>query len=404
MTATRNKRILSVQPVGDGGGSEHALIRMLRQLADDGWECHVAVPAPARLAEEYASTGAVLHVVPMARLTTSGGPWRWVAFAALWPYAVFRLAMLVTRTRCDVVHSNSLHSWVGWAAAALTRRPHVWHAREIVFQSPAALRVERFLTRHFSDSVIAVSAAVAAQLDAGNVVVVTDEADPDVFKPERAGAFRSRVGIADDVPLVGSAARLDTWKGFDALLDAFPIVREKLPRAELVVAGATVPGKEPYAAALAARAALLGGVHWLGHRDDVADLMADLDVFVAVSTEPEPFGLVVVESLASGVPVVAGSAGGPLEILGPDAVTGATLAGRLVEPRDTRALAEAVVSLLPEETSTRSRRKRVPLREPGAVRFSSVFDDVLRRRRLRSVPWPRRPGSPRAERQPTSPS
>ena len=74
MTATRTKRILSVQPVGDGGGSEHALIRMLRQLAEDGWECHVAVPAPARLADEYAAAGAVLHIVPMARLTTSGGP------------------------------------------------------------------------------------------------------------------------------------------------------------------------------------------------------------------------------------------------------------------------------------------------------------------------------------------
>ena len=67
MTATRTKCILSVQPVGDGGGSEHALIRMIRQLAEDGWECHVAVPTVARLGDEYAAAGAVLHVVPMAR-------------------------------------------------------------------------------------------------------------------------------------------------------------------------------------------------------------------------------------------------------------------------------------------------------------------------------------------------
>lgn len=363
----------------DGGGSEHALIRMLRQLAADGWECHVAVPAPARLAEEYASAGAVLHVVPMSKLTTSGGSSRWIVFAARWPVAVCRLSALVIRTRSDVVHSNSLHSWIGWAAAVLTRRPHVWHAREIVFQSGAALRVERFLARHFADAVIAVSGAVAAQLDPGNVEVVTDEADADVFRPERAGAFRQRIGLADDVPLVGSAGRLDTWKGFDSLLDAFRLVRDKRGTARLVLAGAPVPGKESYATALAERASSEPGVHWVGHREDVADMLADLDVFVAVSTQPEPFGLVVVESLSSGVPVVAGAAGGPLEILGPEACDGPTTLGRLVEPGDPAATADAVLSLLPEVTNTSLRRDRKPLRSAEPGRFAEIFDRVTRK-------------------------
>ena len=67
----------------------------------------------------------------------------------------------------------------------------MWHAREIVFQSRAALRVERWLARHFADAVIAMSAAVAAQLDPGNVTVVTDEADPTAFRAGRAGRFRA---------------------------------------------------------------------------------------------------------------------------------------------------------------------------------------------------------------------
>ena len=172
MTATRNKRILSVQPVSDGGGSEHALIGMLGELAADGWDCHVAVPEPARMAAEYAAAGATLHVVPMANLTTSGRHGRWLRFAARWPWTVLRLARLVRRLDAGLVHSNSLHSWYGWAAAALTGRPHVWHAREIVFQSRAALALERFLTRRFAARVIAVSDAVAAQLHPDNVVVL----------------------------------------------------------------------------------------------------------------------------------------------------------------------------------------------------------------------------------------
>ncbi len=396
-----------MQPVCDGGGSEHALIRMIRQLAEDGWECHVTVPAPARLADEYAAAGAVLHIVPMARLTTSGSPLRWGAYAARWPLAVVRLAVLILRIRVQVVHSNSLHSWYGWAAAALTRRPHVWHAREMVFQSSAALRVERWLARHFAVVVIAVSAAVGAQLDPANVTVITDEADPARFRPDMAGRFRAGAGIGDEVPLIGSVARLDTWKGFGVLLDAYPALRAACPRVELVVAGGVVPGKEEYADALERRAASLPGVHWLGPRRDVGELMADLDVFVQVSTEPEPFGLVLVEALAAGVPVVAGAAGGPLEILAasdanPDANSDANSdanpdasLGRLVAPGDAPALAAAALALLPSTpSSTIRRRARRPLRQPGRPRFAAVFDLVAAGRSQK----PRRPWTWRGRR------
>ena len=402
MTATRNKRILSVQPVGDGGGSEHALIGMLRQLSGDGWDCHVAIPARPRLAAEYAAAGVTVHVVAMPHLTTSGSPIRWIRFAAWWPIAVLRLALLVRRLDAGVVHTNSLHSWYAWAAAWLTRRPHVWHAREIVFQSGAALRVERYLTRRFAERVIAVSAAVAAQLDPENVVVILDDADPDRFGPGRAGSFRAAAGIDDDALLVGSVARIDTWKGFDTLLDAIPEVAAARAGVQLVIAGSEVPGKEAYAAGLADRAGQLPGVHWLGRRDDIPDLMADLDLFVQVSREPEPFGLVVVEALASGVPVVAGAAGGPLEVLGPEATRGPVREGRLVRPGDPGELATVILELLPSHPSdTETRRNRPRLRVPVPGRFAALFEDVLE---PLNGPPRRRPGRPRSDRPPPVPS
>ena len=395
MTATRNPRILSVQPVSDGGGSEHALIGMVRQLAADGWECHVVVPGPARLAQEYGAAGAVLHVLPMAPLTTSGSRWRWLRYAAMWPLTVTRLARLARRLDAQVVHSNSLHSWYGWAAALVVRRPHVWHAREIVFQSGAALAVERFLARRFATRVIAVSAAVAAQLDPANVVVVADDADPDRFRPDRAGAFRVRAGVPDGAPLLGSVGRIDTWKGVGVLLDAFEAVTDARPGTELVVAGAAVPGKEAYEAGLRARAAGLPGVHWLGPRSDVPDLMADLDLFVLASTSPEPFGLVMVEALASGVPVVASAAGGPLEVLGPEAALRPVAQGRLVPPGDSTALAEAIIQLLPPSSAAGSRRGRPRLRRPTPGRLAPIFEQAAGRVSQPSSPPPgTRPAGP----------
>lgn len=366
-----------MQPVGDGGGSEHALIRMVGQLASDGWECHVVLPGPARLSKDYAAVGARLHYLPMERLTTSGGAARWLRFALRWPLTVLALARLARRTGAGVIHTNSLHSWYGWAAAVLVRRPHLWHAREIVFQSGPALRVERFLAGRFATRVIAVSEAVAAQLDPANVTVIYDEADVERFCPERAGRFRSGAGVADDVPLAGSIARLDTWKGFEVLLDAYPSMKERRPDLQLVVAGPVVPGKEGFASELEHRCRSMEGVHWLGPRSDVGDVMADLDVFVQVSTEAEPFGLVVVEALACGVPVVAGAAGGPLEILGREAAEAGSPAGRLVPAGDPDALAAAVVELLPAGgSSVAARASRRPLRTPTAGRFAELLHTV----------------------------
>src|SRR6266545_2969145 len=292
-------RLLSIQPVAERGGSDQALVRMLRSLPSDEFDCHVVVPADPPLRGELEQAGVTV----------------------------------------DVVHTNSLHSWYGWAAAALTRTPHVWHAREIVVQSGAALRVERLLTRHFADRVICMSQAIADQLPGASVV-----------------------GIPDDVPLIGTVGRVDTWKGFDVLLDAFEQARARLPQLQLTVIGGSVAGKEELNRSLATRAAAMPGVHWLGPRPDVPDALADLDVFVLPSTEPEPYGLVLVEALVSGNPAAATDAGGPREIVA-NAHRGS---GRLVPPRDANALADAIVDSLraAPPTSAAARAARRPLRDP----------------------------------------
>ena len=351
-------------------------------LAPDGWDCHIAVPADPPLAAQLVAAGATLHVVPMRRITTHGSAGYWLAYLVGWPVAVARLARLARRVDAGVIHSNSLHSWYGWAVAAVLRRPHVWHAREVVVQSDAALRLERLLCRRFATTVVAVSNAVAAQLDPANLVVRYDRADPQEFHPGRAGSFRVRAGLPDDATVVGAVGRIDTWKGLDVLLDAVAELQRRRPGLQVVVAGGPVAGKEEFGRRLAARAAALVGVHWLGPRDDVAELIADLDVLVLPSTEPEPFGLSVVEALASGVPVVATAAGGPLEILGSDP----GVAGRLIPPRDPAALAAAVLELLPSGPSScegRRRRPVLPAATPAGD-LAGVFDAALATGRRRA--------------------
>src|SRR4029450_13230408 len=116
-------------------------------------------------------------------------------------------------------------------------------AREIVVQSPAPMPLERFLARHFAVKVVCMSQAIADQLDPANVEVLYEAVDPAEFRPELAGRFRHRVGIPDDVPLVGAVGRIDTWKGFDVLLDAFERAKGQRSDLHLVVAGAAGTGE-----------------------------------------------------------------------------------------------------------------------------------------------------------------
>src|SRR5262249_61183334 len=80
-------RLLSVQPVAERGGSDHLLVRMLRSLPLDEFDCHVALPGPSPLAAEFAAAGAELHTVPMERLSTSHGAAAWAGYVGGGPVA-----------------------------------------------------------------------------------------------------------------------------------------------------------------------------------------------------------------------------------------------------------------------------------------------------------------------------
>jgi glycosyltransferase involved in cell wall biosynthesis len=101
--------------------------------------------------------------------------------------------------------------------------------------------------------------------------------------------------------------------------------------------------------------------------------MADLDVLAFPSIEPESYGLVLVEALASGTPVVATDHGGPPEIVA-RATPGA---GRVVRRADAEALTAALLELLPAQTSPERRRARLPAFAPPPPRFAELFREVV---------------------------
>ncbi len=159
-------------------------------------------------------------------------------------------------------------------------------------------------------------------------------------------AFRSKVSIRPGQRIIGMAARLATEKGVEYLAQALPIVMEKHPTARVLFVGQHehVFGEEPYARRLAPLIASLGE-HWgfLGTLDP-AELSAfyhECEVTVLPSlNSTESFGMVQVESMLCGTPVVASDLPGVRQ---PVAISGM---GCIVPPADASALAQAIITIL----------------------------------------------------------
>jgi glycosyltransferase involved in cell wall biosynthesis len=203
----------------------------------------------------------------------------------------------------------------------------------------------------------------------GRIVLVAEGIDVERFSPIHSGQrVRTELGIEDGRALVGWAGRLDPWKGAEVFLRAAARVAAKHPSARFAIFGGELVGYQDYAMELHELSAKLGlqdkltFTGWQYGWDDMPEVMAAVDVLVHTSVRPEPLGLVVLEAMATGKPVVASDAGGPREVVQP----GKT--GYLCTPGNDVQIAEAVGNLL------ESNELRDEMGEAGRQSVQVAFD------------------------------
>ena len=378
--------VVFVQPTSEIGGSDIALYRLVTNLDRSTYRPIVVVPREGPLTAKFRQAGVHVVVQPMAQLRSVRDPLYHIGYLLrFWP-SVLRLALLLRRERAEIVHSNSLYCLQGAWASLFAGVPHVWHVREIP-DAPRPLRTLLLaMTVRLSSRVVAMTDAVATMFDgrsrrrAAKVMTVPDGIDLSVFHPGRdGGRIRRDLHIPANVPVAGFVARLDPWKGADVFVRAAAAAAKRLPEAQFIVCGGELPGYEAHAAELRRLAAELdldGRMHFTGWTysvDDIPDVMAAIDVLVHTSVRPEPFGLVLVEAMATAKPVVAARQGGVPEVVD-EGVT-----GLLTEPGDARAAAEAMLDVLSDASRAAS------LGAAGRARAEELFDVRTYVRRIEAM-------------------
>lgn len=362
------RRVLYLSSNGNlFGGAELCLLDIVRGMRGLGWVPLVVVPFEGGLAETLRHEGVEVAVIDMGTLRHRGEIRSPVLLFRLATsvFATLRLYRLVRRRRIDLVHSNSAVVFSGALAALMARKPHIWHVREIP-AGPLWALVRRLILGA-STAAVCISEAVALHLVGadrdrpGLVRVLPDGVDTATFAPSPVPA--------EPPLLVGMVGRLHPHKGHRLFLRAAALVAGRGTPARFMVVGNVLPQYTELEAELHRLSVDLGlreTLEWVHHADrpELAKLLRAMAIVVMPSTWPEGGGLVVLEAMASGRPVVATRHGGPVEVV-EDGVT-----GFLVSPSSPDEMAAAIESLLRDPARAAAVGQRAAARVEGHYSLS----------------------------------
>jgi glycosyltransferase involved in cell wall biosynthesis len=311
-----------------------------RELSASGF--HVEVLAAGRLRNPLRTLSTVLRLARIMRRRRPDGILNWSAKMQLYGSPAAMLAGMRDRV---IWWQQVIPSDGGWLDRAATALPAI--AVGCYSRSAAQAQARLFPSRR--TFVVGAGAPVPT-----------------------AGS-RAPLELPRGIAVVGLVGRLQPWKGQDRLLLAQALLRERgYPFHALIVGGDSWSLSPDYAASLPRlvdRLQLAGAVTMTGEVPDAGPYVQRMDILVNAS-DPEPFGIVLLEAMARGVPVVAVDSGGPGEFID-DGHT-----GMLARSGSPDALADALQPLLSDPGLRRA------IGRAGHESFLRDFTDVALRRRF----------------------
>jgi glycosyltransferase involved in cell wall biosynthesis len=379
-------RILYASESAQISGAEIVLLSLIGSLDRALYEPRALCPPGGAMAPRLAAIGAPVETMRFPRLRRT--PRSLLELPRLRAFSR-RLQAHLRERPVDILHANSWGAQLACASAALAAgATTVWHMHSIFrrrWPNGWALR----LAAHSADRIVCVSRAVAADLEshgipADKLAVICNGIDPNARFQPRAPTrmLHAQFGLPASARLVGIVGQLAQWKGQHVFLNAAAIVARAQPAAVFVVVGAPLFGDAAYQARLAGLARAEGiadRVIFTGRRDDVAEIMTELELVVHASVLPDPLPTVLLEAGAAAKPVVATSCGGVPEIVD----DGRT--GLLVAPGDAEAMAAAMDRLLSNTAAAaamgQAARRLVAQRftlERFARQVQELYDELLR--------------------------
>jgi len=365
-------KILHTEASDGWGGQEIRIFNEILGMRERGHIVMLAAPPHARIFGRCEEAGVKCFAVPMAKKSFIP--------------SVFRITSLLRDERVDIIGTHSSRdSWIGSLAGRLANVPVVRyrHISSELKRDP----LTRFAYGRMNDAIITTGDFIKTQIERdlgvapAKVHAIPTGVNIDYYEGADGSKLRTELGLGADDRVVGCASVLRSWKGHEYLIKAMPAVLGKVPSARLVIAG-----EGPMRFRLeqwVGELDLPDRVILLGHREDIADVIAAFDVSVLASYASEGIPQFLLQSMASKKPVVGARTGGIPEVI-EDGVN-----GFLVPVRDESAIAEAVIRVLSDpagaagmgEAGLEMVRRR---HTSGAMldRIESLYSELLAARKV----------------------
>ncbi len=260
------------------------------------------------------------------------------------PFSIVSIFKILKKTKADIIHTHSsIDSWLVGSVAKLNQIP-VIRSRHISIPIKNMFP-NNWLYSRIPKKIITSGEAISEVVKSvpgvnpGNVKSVSAGVDFRRFDFKINGIkIREELGVNPGEPLIGKIGVIRGWKGYNYLLEAAPIILKKFPDARFVFVG-NGPGFEQ-TKSIAKSLGLEQKLTFLGHRDDIPEIMAGLDIQVLASFAGEGTPQVIPQAFAMKTPLVATRVGSVPEMLGQGK------RGILVEPKNSVDLANGIINLI----------------------------------------------------------
>ncbi len=346
-------KILYLNATAELSGTDISLLATVQTLDKKLFQPTILLPHPGPFDEQYRAIGIRVRYQNLGIIKRSHSRARQLLTLLTLPIVIFQLWRFIRREQFDLVYNNSLLLVAAGLAGRLAGKKVMWRSGEL-FTRPRLLKWLLYgLVSLLSHHIVVSSEAVRQLFPAWmrpRVTTMPIGIDLARFDPHAPGlteagrAIRQEFGIPEEALLVGFVGRFVPWKGVKefALACAAAGQHSALAKAHFIAVGSLLVGYEAHFAEierLAQQPELVGRFHLATDRQDIPAFLAAFDIFVHASVKPEPFGIVIIEAMAMGKPVIATAGGGVLEIIDQPQL------GKLVECGNVEAMSEAIIEL-----------------------------------------------------------
>ncbi len=255
-------------------------------------------------------------------------------------FAIRSIANLIKAEGITVINTHSgKDSFLAAVAGRLSeKKPVIVRTRHLALPITSKMSYRFLPHRIVTVSEYVRHYLIGKGISAEKIISVPTGIDPERFNPQKiSGTLKEELGLAKEVPVVGTIAILRIKKGHHVLLESIPRILEEVPEAVFVFAG-----DGPQRDNISHRIRALGltrQVFMPGMRTDIPNILKSIDIFV-LPTLQEALGTSFIEAMAMEKPVIGTNVGGVSEVI-KDGVN-----GYLVRPDDPRMLADATITML----------------------------------------------------------